>query len=1006
MSNDLAQARALIRNCLKKRETYLDLGNCGITDLNDLPQLFKCTHLTTLVLSDSWWQDTFGENSVETKNPGTENHITSLPENIVELKSLTKLIFSVGKPMQIDHIEILGKLTTLKYLDIRYIELDHATFLSKLIRLETLYLYGNNLRSIDFIDKLKSLRHLDVNSNPLTSVDILSCLQNLETLDIGYTKVSDISALSILKKVYALGLRNIPILEYTLHTELPRFENIREIDLTGLNIRDVNFLIKLPQIRKLFLGHNEIRDASAIRNLNNLEYLSVEHNYITDIAFIENLRYLKYADIGSNKITEISYAVVNNGFDIHVDNMPETGLYLGNNPIQHPPIEIVAQGRDSIIDWYKATKRQLNEIKVVLIGDPKAGKTSLLRRLKDNTFDEKEVQTDGINIEDIHFGNSKSFKDQASLHNLTAHFWDFGGQEIMNSTHQFFLTNRSVYILVLDARKDTSVTEQIRTWVKKIKVSGGNSPILVVANQCDVNSGFGFSNEFELTQEFPEIKCFIKASCASQEGIDEIKNKLEELIPTAELFNTLIDEKWFNIKEQLQDETKSKHFLDETRFDKICRKHKLVSSTGKRNAITFLHDLGLVLHFEDLNLAEYYVLDPYWITYGVYQIVTSAYAGRNNGMVSMDRLEYIVNEEEDKKEIYRPLDYRKITYKSPNQRRFLVDILNQFKLCFYLPGHNYFIIPDLLDTKEPIAETESIRKADKAIRFVYKYDYLPSSVMPYIMVDGYRIIREMWRTGCIMENNNCIAMVSNYQDMISIIVTGEHKGKREFLAVIRNLIDEINRKLSDKPAMMIPLPGINAYADYDVLLNRERKGKKVFIFDEDKPTEKEFEISLLLEGIPRKDEMDEISLKLDEILSGSNHIKSNLEVIIEKQEELSTKINQQYNYLYEISNKIADKDEVISAISQISESQTTAVTNEVMEYIANSFETLDQQIDDKIRSVYEDLINTDDVQVRLGLSVPLINLLGINLGVEWDVKSWTSKMYQKYQLKIFKLMGY
>lgn len=33
------------------------------------------------------------------------------------------------------------------------------------------------------------------------------------------------------------------------------------------------------------------------------------------------------------------------------------------------------------------------------------------------------------------------------------HVWDFGGQEIMHATHQFFLTERSLYLLVLSGRQ-------------------------------------------------------------------------------------------------------------------------------------------------------------------------------------------------------------------------------------------------------------------------------------------------------------------------------------------------------------------------------------------------------------------------------------------------------------------------------------------------------------------------------------------------------------------------
>jgi hypothetical protein len=49
MKNDLSQARKLIKENLKTKNPYLDLGNCGITNLGDLPELFECTHLKTLI---------------------------------------------------------------------------------------------------------------------------------------------------------------------------------------------------------------------------------------------------------------------------------------------------------------------------------------------------------------------------------------------------------------------------------------------------------------------------------------------------------------------------------------------------------------------------------------------------------------------------------------------------------------------------------------------------------------------------------------------------------------------------------------------------------------------------------------------------------------------------------------------------------------------------------------------------------------------------------------------
>ena len=61
----------------------------------------------------------------------------------------------------------------------------------------------------------------------------------------------------------------------------------------------------------------------------------------------------------------------------------------------------------------------------------------------------------------------------------------------------------------------------------------------------------------------------------------------------------------------------------EERFLEICKDCDLKSRPEQTSAITFLHDLGLVLHFDKVKQYDYYVLDPYWITYGVYQILNS-----------------------------------------------------------------------------------------------------------------------------------------------------------------------------------------------------------------------------------------------------------------------------------------------------------------------------------------------------------------------------------------------
>ena len=62
--------------------------------------------------------------------------------------------------------------------------------------------------------------------------------------------------------------------------------------------------------------------------------------------------------------------------------------------------------------------------------------------------------------------------------------WDFGGQELMHATHQFFLDERSVYCLVLNSRIREKAS-RMEYWLKLIRSFGGDSPIVVVCNWAD-----------------------------------------------------------------------------------------------------------------------------------------------------------------------------------------------------------------------------------------------------------------------------------------------------------------------------------------------------------------------------------------------------------------------------------------------------------------------------------------------------------------------------------------
>jgi len=202
-------------------------------------------------------------------------------------------------------------------------------------------------------------------------------------------------------------------------------------------------IAELTSLRMLSLSYNQLTDLPPdIAELTSLAVLSLSHNQLTalphEISKLTNLTALR---LSNNQLTALPPEIG--------ELTSLTTLDLRDNPLPIPP-EILAKKDEpaTIINYYlqheTGQKKPLNEAKMLLVGQGSVGKTSLVKRLLKDEFDPHEEKTEGIEIEEWQV----TVDDQKIKLNV----WDFGGQEIMHATHQFFLTKRSLYLLVLDAR--------------------------------------------------------------------------------------------------------------------------------------------------------------------------------------------------------------------------------------------------------------------------------------------------------------------------------------------------------------------------------------------------------------------------------------------------------------------------------------------------------------------------------------------------------------------------
>jgi small GTP-binding protein len=571
-------------------------------------------------------------------------------------------------------------------------------------------------------------------------------------------------------------------------------------------------VIKLKDLRELDLSRNQLTLLPhEISEMKNLKKLCIYRNNLAllppEISLLKNLTSL---DISENKLTTLPSEITDLGLEIECEDRQKNNIiFIKDNPLEIPPLEIVKKGRGTVIDFFRLhdeEKEEIREVKVLLVGEGGSGKTSLMNILIGEKFNEKESATCGINIKKWIFGEEEK--------KVKVNFWDFGGQEIMYATHQFFLTRRSLYILVLDSRKE----EKTEYWLKLIRSFGGDSPVFIVINKIDENPLFDVKRK-SLKEKYPYIKGFFRISCKKNEGVEEFKDKLIKELARIDHIQIKREKSWLNVKTILEN-TNSK-FVSYENYKKICNDRCITDEYSQNMLIDYLNDLGVVTHFKEFSLLDTHVLEPRWITEAVYRIINSEKLVGSGGVLKLKLLGEILKKEKE-------TDF----YYSPPQYNYIINLMKKFELCYEIDEET-ILLPDLLYIQEPYFYFNDL----DALNFLIQYDYLPKSVMPRFIVKMHKdIINNLqWRTGVVLKNrdfrSSAVIKADEEAKKIYMYVCG--KQKRDYLAAILRPLREINQSFEDLNTIeKIPLPDKPEVSiSYEHLVRLENNGKRKYMPD-------------------------------------------------------------------------------------------------------------------------------------------------------------------------------
>ncbi|MBF0451284.1 MAG: leucine-rich repeat domain-containing protein [Candidatus Magnetomorum sp.] len=688
------------------------------------------------------------------------NHLESLPEKICDLTRLKELKLSNNKIMSL------------------------PTQMGALSALTSLFIQNNCLKQLpESFRRCRNLKILNLSDNQLKSIpNEMGEISSLEQLEIDNNQLTQLpSSFYRLTNLNYLSLKSNQI--NSVSSDIRAFRKLEILDFQNNRIRSLPDSIgQLTCLKKLYLNTNQLSDLpDTIDELEKLEDLDCSFNRITlfpeKVTHLSSLKTLSFA---GNQITHINSSL------LEMNELEE--LYLENNPFENIPLEIISKGKDNIFNWLREIKQgktqKIFEAKLILVGEPGVGKTTFRKRLNHPNTEFNELNngidtTRGIDIDSYFFQTNSNNND------FKVNIWDFGGQSIYHATHQFFLTQRSFYLFMWEARSETEFT-RFQYWLNMIKLLGGKSPVAVVMNKSDQR--IFEINKKNWQKHFPQITEFFQISCKDKndEEFQQLINHIKENIQKLPHVGNDWPDHWTQIRTEI--ESSDKNYMDYSKFKALCEPYGMKDEQIRKFS-AYLHDLGVVLHFQEHpELDSIVIIKPEWGTRAVYRILDDMDTIKSQGVFTYDHLKTLWH------------DYPPEKYSS------LLALMMKFELCFKIDHTNQYIVPQLLSPSEPDFVDDW---PESSVRLELHYDFMPAGIIPRLIVHNNRRIKDKcyWRTGLVLKHDTSEALIKSdeIKHKIIIQITGSQHDNTFLRELIMDEMDDIHTQLN-RPVVKLGVP--------------------------------------------------------------------------------------------------------------------------------------------------------------------------------------------------------
>jgi internalin A len=724
-----AEALQKIEQCRKSGETRLDLSNLGLSALP--PEIGQLTALTELYL----WN----------------NQLSTLPPEIGQLTALRELALHNNQ------------LSTL------------PPEIGQLTALTGLFLFNNRLTTLPpEICQLTSLTELNLSSNQLSILP------------------PEIGQLTALTKLSLIGNRLT-----TLPPEIGKLSRLSVLQCHGNRISTLpDEFCELNALAEFYYSQNRLGQMPlVVCQLKNLNRLELDENQLQELpSEISKLKTLETLVLFKNKLRtlpdEISKLPKLNALFLHGnDDLKLPSELLGATWQDWVRKDATPANAQDILAYYfsrQQADRPFNEIRLMLVGRGAAGKTSIADRLVKNTFNPRQEETPGIVQTDWMLRDCPGG-------DVVVHLWDLAGQVITHSMHQYFLSHRTVYLLVLTQRED-SAAEDADYWLKLIKsygtVDGETAPVLVALNKSDaakvrVDRG-------RLQEMYPFIQGFVETDCESGRGIAELKQELCTLMDAPKVKPWVrqgYPQAWWAVKEAIRKVQADQPHITYEAWRNLCEDNGIPDHAEQDSVSRILHTLGVALNYaDDDRLQDNTVLRPNWVTQHCYNLIR--HAEKHSGELRRAELASVLGAEPNGEH-------------DPRMHFYLMRLMERIEIAYPL-GDNWpperWLVPLALPDNQP-AGVEVFGKvpALEAARLKYIYPNVPPGLVAQFIVRTHPLMepKMQWANGTILTLNTARALVRaiSKTEVEVTAIGADLEARRDLAGLCREEINGLNAQV-------------------------------------------------------------------------------------------------------------------------------------------------------------------------------------------------------------------